>query len=561
MIILRSRQETFVKKSVTALNKHKNTLAVANTGFGKTIAMAAITGQVIKKKKKALMMAHRDELTRQNSEKFKLVNPDTTISLFNADQKSFLGQTVFSMVQTLSMEKNLVKMTPVDLLAIDEAHHSASDTYQRVIGRAIELNNKVKILGVTATPERSDNKGLRKTFSNVADVVTITEMIHAGHLVPPRALVIDIGTQAQLKNVKKTAADYDQAEVEAIQNTKFNNDQIVAKWLELASDRPTVIFSSTIDHAEDVAEAFQNGGVDARAVHSKMGKKKRRETLAAFDQGEFPVMVNPAVLTEGWDCQICSCIILLRVSSHKSVVIQMVGRGLRKVDSALYPGVIKLDCLVLDFGISLLNAGNLNSTVVLKDDGKEGDPENVQKKTCLGRLDSGESCLAELPIQTMVCPLCGYEFKVELSEDGFYDEMAELKLIELDLINTSPFRWIRLWDSDRLLIANGFDAWACVCSPNGVDWYSIGGMGRKVDVLGVSNRSGAIASSDDFMRQNESSRTAKKAAAWQTQPASPKQMEILARALGMCQSLSKIQAAAYITFAFNRAKIERLMGV
>lgn len=553
MIILRSRQKTFVKKSVAALKKHKNTLAVANTGFGKTIALSAITGQVIKKTKKALVMAHRDELTRQNSSKFKLVNPDTSISLFNANQKSFLGQTVFSMVQTLSMEKNLIKMPPVDMLVVDEAHHAASESYQRVIGRAKELNKKVKILGVTATPERSDNKGLRKTFSNVADVVTITEMIQAGHLVPPKALVIDIGTQTQLKNVKKTAADYDQAEVEAIQNTKYNNDQIVTKWLELASDRPTVVFSSTISHAEDVAEAFQNGGVDARVIHSKLGMKKRRERLKAFDNGEFPVLVNPMVLTEGWDCQICSCVMLLRVSSHKSVVIQMCGRGLRKVDPVLHPGVIKRDCLILDFGISLINAGNLNSTVILKDDGKKGDPEDAQKKTC-------PDCMAELPIQTMVCPLCGYEFKVELSEDGFYDEAAELKLIEIDLINTSPFRWISLWGSDRILIANGFDAWACVCSSNGEDWFSIGGMGRDVNILGVSNRSGAIASSDDFMRQNESSRTAKKAATWQTQPASQKQMQALAR-FGMCQVLSKIQAAAYLTFHFNRSKIERLMGV
>jgi len=554
MIILRSRQSIFVKKCVSALTKHKNTLGVANTGFGKTIALSAITGKVINKKKKALIMAHRDELTRQNSAKFKLVNPDIPISLFNADQKSFAGQTVFSMVQTLSMEKNLVQMPSVDLLVIDEAHHSASDTYQRVIGRALELNKKVKILGVTATPERSDNKGLRKTFSNVADVVTITEMIQAGHLVPPKALVIDIGTQAQLKDVKKTAADYDQAEVEAIQNTKYNNDQIVTKWLELASDRPTVVFSSTISHAEDVAEAFQNGGVDARAIHSQLGIKKRRETLEAFNNREFPVLVNPMILTEGWDCQICSCIILLRISSHKSVVIQMVGRGLRKVDPEQHPGVIKRDCLVLDFGISLLNAGDLNSTVILKDDGKAGDPEDAQKKTC-------PDCESELPIQTMVCPLCGYEFKVELSDDGFYDEIAELRLIEIDLINKSPFRWIHLWESDRILIANGFDAWACVCSANGEDWFSIGGMGQDANVLVVCDRPGAIASSDDFMRQNESSRTAKKAARWQTQPASQKQMQILARELGMCQQLNKIQAAAYLTFYFNRKKIERLMGV
>lgn len=558
-IIPRARQKVFVRKCIEALKKHGNTLAIGATGFGKTIALSMVAGQRINGNKKALVMAHRDELTRQNSAKFKLVNPKISVSFFNADSKSFRGRAVFSMVQTLSQEKNLATMPAFDHIVIDEAHHSASESYRRVIGRAIELNNKVEILGVTATPERSDNKGLRRTFSNIADIVTITEMVHAGHLVPPKAMVIDIGTQGKLKNVKKTAADFDQAEVEAIQNTQYNNDQVVSKWIELAGDRPTVFFCSTIQHCEDVKENFINAGIDARSVHSQVGIKERRETLAAFDRMEFPVLINPMILTEGWDCQVVSCIVLLRESSHKSVVIQMVGRGLRKVDPDLYPGVVKRDCLVLDFGISLLTHGNLNSTVVLKEDGKKGDPEDAQKKNCPGKLDDGNICNAELPIQTRTCPLCGYEFRVELSEDGFYDEFAELQMIELDLINNSPFRWITLWDTN-ILIANGFSAWACVISTNGDDWFSIGGMGQNTKILGVSNRSGAIASADDFMRQNETQRNAKKKATWMNQPASAKQMKFLA-GKGMCQILSKIEAGAYMTFFFNQTKIERFLGV
>lgn len=552
MIILRPRQKRFVARCRQALKEAMDTLGVANTGFGKTIALSAITGQEIGKKKRALVMAHRDELTRQNSDKFRLVNPETTISFFNADSKSFAGQTVFSMVQTLSMEKNLATMPAFDLLVVDEAHHAASDSYRRVIARAKELNKKTKVLGVTATPERADRRGLRQTFSNVADVVTIGEMVQAGHLVPPRAMVIDIGTQGQLKNVRKTANDFDQAEVEAIQNTTYHNHQIVGKWAELAADRPTVAFCSTVQHCEDVVAAFRAEGITAEAVHGKMGLKKRREILAAFDRGEISVLCNPMILTEGWDCQICACVMLLRSSSHKSTAIQMVGRGLRQVDPELYPGVVKRDCLVLDFGITLLTIGDLNSTVKLKDDTKAGEKEEARTKTC-------PDCAAVLPVQTMTCPLCGYEFQIELI-DGEYDEPAELRLIEIDLINKSPFRWTILWETERIMVATGFSAWAAVCSPNGEDWHAIGGKGREIKHLGITNRLGAVSMADDWMRQLETATNAKKAARWMKQPASQKQVSMLSK-FGPVGLLSKIEAAAYLTFNFNQARIERLLGV
>lgn len=530
-------------------------MAVACTGFGKTIALSFAVEKRIGKAKKALVMAHRDELTRQNSTKFQKVAPEIEISLFNAAHKDWHGQTVFSMVQTLSQDHNLATMPAFDLLVIDEAHHSASESYRRVIGRVRELNCNAEILGVTATPDRSDNKGLRKTFSNVADVVTISEMVRSGHLVPPDARVIDIGTQKLLKNVKKTAFDYDQAEVEAIQNTTFNNQQIVDKWMELSSSRPTVVFCSTIKHATDVMDAFRDAGIYAESVHSDMGLKKRRDILQAFDYGHIQVLTNPMILTEGWDCQRVSSIFLLRTSSHKSVVIQMIGRGLRKVDPELYPGVIKRDCLVLDFGISLLTHGNLNSEISLKDDGKAGDPEEARKKDC-------PQCQARLPIQTRECPLCGYEFRIELDENGFFDEAQELRFIEIDLINNSPFKWTKLWDLETILIANGFQAWACVCSKEDGegDWYAIGGKGRETKVLGIMNRMGAIASADDWMRENETASNSRKASGWLRDPASPKQMELLGK-FGMCQFLSKSQAAAYLTFYFNRKKIEFYLGV
>lgn len=550
-MILRPRQKTFVANCIAALGEHGNTLGVGNTGFGKTIALSAITGEQINGAGRALIVQHRDELTIQNSNAFRKVCPDVPVSFFTAGEKSWRGRATFGMVQTLA--GHIDAMPSIDLLVIDEAHHSASASYQKVIGRAREVNPKVKILGVTATPERSDRKGLANTFTNVADIVTIAEMVQAGHLVPPKAMVVDIGTHEQLRTVKRSAGDYDQSEVEAIQNTTIHNNQIVEHWMQNASERPTVAFCSTIQHAIDVRDTFREMNIEAEAVHGELPVKERRAILAAYDRGDVPVLANPMILTEGWDCQICSCVVLLRISSHKSTMIQMVGRGLRKLDPRRYPGRIKSDCLVLDFGISLLTHGNLTADVRLRYKDDDQQPGETRKKDC-------PECKAKLPVQTRECPLCGYEFKVELLKGGFYNELEELRLIEIDLLNASPFRWVSLFPSDRVLIATGFESWVAVCSMDGNNWFAIGGHGKEAELLTIANRVGAIASADDFMRCNEKSTNAKKASMWMREPASDKQNQLLVR-LGFPGLYTKIEAAAFLTFGFNRAAIERLIGV
>ncbi|NPB73705.1 helicase, partial [Shigella sonnei] len=79
--------------------------------------------------------------------------------------------------------------------------------------------------------------------------------------------------------------------------------------------------------------------------------------LADYEAGDIHVIVNVAVLTEGWDHPPTSCVVLLRPSSYKSTMIQMVGRGLRTVDPEEHPGIVKTDCVVLDFGTSSLTHG------------------------------------------------------------------------------------------------------------------------------------------------------------------------------------------------------------
>ena len=138
------------------------------------------------------------------------------------------------MVQTLCRQNNLSEIPKIDFLVIDEAHHSTSDSYQRIISRAKILNPNLLIYGVTATPNRSDKKNLSGVFSNVADQIRISELISSGHLVPPKTYIIDVGTQKDLGKVKKTAGDFDMSEVEKIMNKSPITDAVFSKWQQYA---------------------------------------------------------------------------------------------------------------------------------------------------------------------------------------------------------------------------------------------------------------------------------------------------------------------------------------
>src|SRR3989338_300865 len=239
-MILRKRQQEFVEKSVTALKEHGNTLGIAPTGAGKTLMFSAVVGELLGADSKSLILAHRDELTSQNQEKFLRINPGIRTSVFDAKSKSFAGQVVFAMVQTLSRKENLNTIPSFDLLVIDEGHHSVSPSYRNIIKEVREKNPEAWIYGVTATPNRGDKKDLGDIFSNVADQIKISELVASGHLVRPRTYIIDVGTQADLKKVKKTAGDFDMGAVEKIMNKLPITEEVFAKWQELAGNRKTV---------------------------------------------------------------------------------------------------------------------------------------------------------------------------------------------------------------------------------------------------------------------------------------------------------------------------------
>jgi len=546
-MILRDRQKVFVDKCLAALKKKQNTLGIAPTGAGKTIMLAAVASKL---PQPTLVLQHRTELVDQNRDKFRLVNKGVPTSVYTADYKRWAKEgATFAMVQTLV--RNLDDMPPLGSIIVDEAHHSSADSYLKIFDRAKRSNPEMKLFGVTATPQRGDKRGLRGVYDNVADQISLQELIAAGFLVRPRTFVIDLGMQGELGGIKRTG-EFNMEQVEAIMNKRAVNDAVIAKWKEMAGDRPTVVFCSTVAHAIEVSKAFTDSGIKSAVVEGEMSDADRRQALKDFDDGKLQVIVNCAVLTEGWDCQPVSCVILLRPTSFKSTMIQMIGRGLRKVDPELYPGVIKSDCIVLDFGYSLLTHGDLNQAINIDAD--------KPPKEC-------PECNAEMPHSLDFCAVCGYEWPrlKQAREPGAggggseedYEELHEFVMTEVDLLKASPFQWEDMFNG-MVTVANGLEAWSVVVNYRGV-WCAIGGCketGIKL-LAREQERITALAAADDYLREHGDDDGAKKSKRWLKLPPTDKQLQYLNLSAMSAMGISRYRASCMMTWKFSERGIQK----
>ena len=431
-IILRSRQYTMVNRSLKALEIYGNTLSIAPTGAGKTIMMASILGQSIKDTQRGLVLQHRHELLEQNQNKFVLMNPSVTTSLFRAQEKNTQGQVIFGMAQTLGKERNLALMPKIEVLAIDEAHHSMASSYLKIIDALKAKNPDLKILGLTATPSRGDRQKLLSVFNNVADQIYLSELIISGHLVAPKTFDIDLGYNTELMDLFQ-GMESNNLESEAlmakacvIMNTDVYCEEVVRNWQERALNRPTVIFCTTIHHAQHIQEVFQSHGIKAAHVNGKMTPFEREANLKLFTDGIASVITNVAVLTEGWDYPPTSCIMICRPCSFKSTYIQMVGRGLRTSGD-------KDHCVVLDFGLSSSLHGSLEQIIHEENEQTKKEYHEPQK-TC-------PKCEGFIPVHSQTCPLCGYDLQnaKDLSKIAGLENPLTLK--EIDALEQSPYRW------------------------------------------------------------------------------------------------------------------------
>jgi hypothetical protein len=227
-------------------------------------------------------------------------------------------------------------------------------------------------------------------------------------------------------------------------------------------------------------------------------------------------------------------------------MIQMIGRGLRIVDPEEFPGVVKTDCVVLDFGMSSLTHGTLEQDVDLE--GHEPVPGPAPSKTC-------PECEAEIPLAVTECPFCG----ADLSREG-NAPINSFIMSEIDLLKRSSFAWIDLFGDDGALMANGFNAWGGVFFLEG-RWHAVGGgKGQAPRLLGLGERAVCLAQADDWLNTHETDESAFKSKGWLKQAATERQLQYLPPAFRSDYGLTRYRASALMTFGFNKRDIRQLVG-
>jgi hypothetical protein len=223
-----------------------------------------------------------------------------------------------------------------DTVVVDEAHHAAARSYRRII---THLEASPLILGVTATPRRSDGR-LGDVWQEVTFQRGIAEMIQAGYLADVRG--IRVGLEAvDLDNVAQSGGDYDpDALGDALEQASAPR-HILAAYHQHAAGRKTAIFVPTVALAHTVARVFSDAGIAAGALDGSTPYEHRREILDRLRTGHTRVVVNVGVLSEGWDEPSLECIVIATPTRSQVKYAQIAGRGLRT-----YPG--KTDCLIID---------------------------------------------------------------------------------------------------------------------------------------------------------------------------------------------------------------------
>lgn len=313
----------------------QKTLLVLPTGCGKTIVFAKITEDRVRRGDRVLILAHRGELLEQAADKIGKVTR-LGCAMEKAEQ-TCLGswfRVVVGSVQSLMREKRLGRF-PADYfgtIIIDEAHHCISDSYQKVL-RHFE---NAKVLGVTATPDRGDMRNLGEVFDSLAYEYTLPKAIREGYLSPIKALTIPL--QLDLSGVAMQSGDFKAGDIATALDPYLY--QIADEMSKYCRDRKTVVFLPLVKTSQKFRDILQEKGFQAAEVDGE--SEDRAEILEAFERGEYNVLCNSMLLTEGWDCPSVDCVVVLRPTKVRSLYSQMVGRGTR-----LYPG--KEHLLLLDF--------------------------------------------------------------------------------------------------------------------------------------------------------------------------------------------------------------------
>lgn len=341
---LRPYQQTCLRLSLEHYRAGINRqLAVLATGLGKAVLFAALR-ESMGFRRKVMVLVHREELAEQAAKKLKIWNPSLRVGIEMAERWShadgiFPDDLVVASVPTMGRKgsSRLKRFLPeeFDAVVADEAHHCTEDgQWARVLDHfgLMEPGGRILSLGMTATPNRSDGKGLAKFFDAIVFHMPIYKTedgtpggIDTGYLVPLEYWTVE--TDSNLDDVHTRHGAFIDSELSKAVNTPERNAELLKMWMEKAYGLRTLGFTVDIQHAHDMAAVWRKWSVTAEAVWGTDPDRKRK--FERHRSGEITVLFNCQVTREGYDDPGIRCIIL--AAPHKAAlpIEQEIGRGTR----------------------------------------------------------------------------------------------------------------------------------------------------------------------------------------------------------------------------------------
>jgi superfamily II DNA or RNA helicase len=396
---LRTYQRAVVARFHAAVARgERRIILVSPTGSGKTIIANDIIRTERAALRKVIMLAHRREIIGQTSNKL------FAAGMFHGVIQAGISPRPLEPVQVASIQtlharcirSDQMELPPADLLIIDECHHCPATTYRKII----DAYPDAVLLGLTATPCRTDGRGLGGIFTTMIECPQVAELQAGGYLVKARYYA---PTKPDLKGVHVRLGDYVETELaDRMDRPKLIGD-VVTNWHKYGERRKTVVFAVNVQHSVHIRDEFIKSGVRAEHIDGGTPKPERDATLERLKAGEIELVTNCAVLTEGWDCPEVSCCVLAKPTRHMGLFRQMIGRVLR-------PAASKTDCIVIDHAAAVLEHGFVEDPVIwtLDPDRRATSSQHDKRMTWNGPQVLDCSQCGALREGGKACPCCGF---------------------------------------------------------------------------------------------------------------------------------------------------------
>lgn len=396
-------------------NGNKRILWVFPTGGGKSTMASDVTKDCIKAGKRVLFMVHSKELVQQFAQRLRSQYRINSAIIMAGHPTDYSQPVQVASVQTLVRRE----APKADLIFIDESHRAKANTYEKILAKypgAI-------IVGLTATPFRTDGKGLGDIFEDIVHPVKIRELIDLGFLVPTQCYVP--AASVDMSGVKMTAGDYNKKQMAE----KYNDHNIISGAVEnyrkFADGKKAIVFCVNVELSKTVCDRFKEQGISSAQLDGTSDKEERRKMVQQFADGKIRVLVNCQIFTEGFDIPDTEVVILMRSTKSLGMYVQMVGRGLRPA-----PG--KTECIVIDHGRNVIEHGfveNYDLAPFSLDTTKPKKETEPKCKTC-------KSCESVVDRFASECECCGavFEKKERAVKMG---ELGEFVAVDKDAITLS----------------------------------------------------------------------------------------------------------------------------